>query len=71
MRRRCESGNRERAIAVLVEGGRAERRRSSRMSFRCWLGRLSDYALFALRKVAEERVGQLTDALLDPSQRLQ
>src|SRR3954463_3572568 len=29
---------------------------------------LADYALFALRKVAEERVGQLTDALLDPSQ---
>jgi hypothetical protein len=31
-------------------------------------GSLSDYALFALRKVAEERVGQLTDALLDPNQ---
>jgi hypothetical protein len=31
-------------------------------------GPLSDYALFALRKVAEERVGQLTDALLDPNQ---
>jgi AAA family ATP:ADP antiporter len=30
-------------------------------------GPLSDYAVFALRKVAEERVGQLTDALLDPS----
>jgi hypothetical protein len=29
---------------------------------------LADYALFALRKVAEERVGQLTDALLDPNQ---
>jgi len=29
---------------------------------------LADYALFALRKVAEERIGQLTDALLDPSQ---
>ena len=29
-------------------------------------GPLSDYAVFALRKVAEERVGQLTDALLDP-----
>jgi ATP:ADP antiporter, AAA family len=28
---------------------------------------LADYALFALRKVAEERVGQLTDALLDPN----
>jgi hypothetical protein len=31
-------------------------------------GPLSDYALFALRKVSEERVGQLTDALLDPNQ---
>jgi hypothetical protein len=30
--------------------------------------RLADYALFALRKVAEERVGELTDALLDPNQ---
>ena len=29
---------------------------------------LADYALFALRKVAEERVGELTDALLDPNQ---
>ena len=31
-------------------------------------GPLSEYAVFALRKVAEERVGQLTDALLDPGQ---
>lgn len=29
---------------------------------------VADYALFALRKVAEERVGQLTDALIDPNQ---
>ena len=29
---------------------------------------LADYALFALRKVAEEHVGQLTDALMDPNQ---
>jgi hypothetical protein len=29
---------------------------------------LADYALFALRKVVEERVGLLTDALLDPNQ---
>ena len=29
---------------------------------------LADYALFALRKVAEEHVGELTDALLDPNQ---
>ena len=29
---------------------------------------VADYAVFALRKVAEERVGELTDALLDPNQ---
>jgi len=29
---------------------------------------LADHALFALRKVAEERVGELTDALIDPNQ---
>jgi ATP/ADP translocase len=29
---------------------------------------LGDYAVFALRKVAEEHVGELTDALLDPNQ---
>jgi AAA family ATP:ADP antiporter len=29
---------------------------------------VADHALFALRKVAEERVGELTDALLDPGQ---
>ena len=31
---------------------------------------LADYALFALRKVAEEHVGQLTDALLDRNREL-
>ena len=29
---------------------------------------VADYALFALRKVAEERVGELVDALIDPNQ---
>jgi hypothetical protein len=29
---------------------------------------VADHAMFALRKVAEERVGQLVDALIDPSQ---
>lgn len=29
---------------------------------------LGDYAVFALRKVAEEHVGELSDALLDPNQ---
>jgi hypothetical protein len=34
------------------------------------LGRdsVADFALFALRKVAEERVGELVDALIDPNQ---
>src|SRR5262245_16417503 len=31
---------------------------------------LGDYAVFALRKVAEEHIGELTDALLDPNQPL-
>jgi ATP:ADP antiporter, AAA family len=31
---------------------------------------LGDYAVFALRKVAEEHVGELTDALIDPNQPL-
>lgn len=29
---------------------------------------VADYAMFALKKVAEERIGELTDALLDPNQ---
>jgi hypothetical protein len=29
---------------------------------------VADYAVFALRKVVEERVGELTDAMLDPAQ---
>ena len=32
-----------------------------------WEG-VAEHAVFALRKVAEERVGELTDALLDPNQ---
>jgi hypothetical protein len=59
-------GNRERSIAVL---SREEGLSAGLVSHVIPLlaGPLSDYALFALRKVAEERVGQLTDALLDPS----
>jgi hypothetical protein len=29
---------------------------------------VADHAMFALRKVAEERVGQLVDGLIDPNQ---
>jgi hypothetical protein len=32
---------------------------------------LADYAVFALRKVAEEHVGQLTDAMLDPNREVE
>jgi hypothetical protein len=58
-------GNRERSIAVL---SREEGLSAGLVSHVIPLlaGPLSDYAVFALRKVAEERVGQLTDALLDP-----
>ena len=60
-------GNRERAIAVLT---RQEGLSAGLVahSIPLLVGPLSDYALFALRKVAEERIGQLTDSLLDPSQ---
>ena len=63
-------GNRERSIAVL---SREEGLSAGLVSHVIPLlaGPLSDYAVFALRKVAEERVGQLTDALLDPERRLQ
>jgi hypothetical protein len=65
--RALTEGNRARAIAVL---SREEGLSAGLISHVIPLlaGPLSDHALFALRKVAEERVGQLTDALLDPSQ---
>ena len=60
-------GNRARAIAVLT---REEGLSAGLVAHTIPLltGPLSDYALFALRKVAEERIGQLTDSLLDPNQ---
>ena len=66
-RERCGEGSRERAIAVLSrEDGLSAGLVSHAIPLLA--GPLSDYAVFALRKVAEERVGQLTDALLDPGQ---
>ena len=64
--RALREGNREQSIAVL---SREEGLSAGLVSHVIPLlaGPLSDYALFALRKVAEERVGQLSDALLDPS----
>ncbi len=60
-------GHRERAIEVL---SREEGLNAGLVSHAIPLlsGPLSDFAVFALRKVAEERIGQLTDALLDPNQ---
>jgi hypothetical protein len=65
--RALRRGSRERAIAVL---SREEGLGVGLVSHAIPLlaGPLSDYAVFALRKVAEERVGQLTDALLHPAQ---
>jgi len=65
--RALRSGNRERAREVL---SREEGLSAGLVSHAIPLleGPLSDHALFALRKVAEERVGQLMDALLDPNQ---
>ena len=67
MMRALRSGHRERAIAVL---SREEGLSAALVADAIPLlaGPLADYAVFALRKVAEERVGQLTDALLDPGQ---
>ncbi len=61
------SGDRQRAIEVL---SREEGLSAALVSDAIPLlaGPLADYAMFALRKVAEERVGQITDALLDPNQ---
>jgi hypothetical protein len=65
--RALRRGSRERAIAVLSrEDGLSAGLVAHAIPL--LVGPLSDYAVFALRKVAEERVGQLTDALLDPGQ---
>ncbi len=47
---------------------RACRPRSSARDSAARVGAVADDAMFALRKVAEERVGELTDALVDPNQ---
>jgi len=65
--RALQSGNRERAIEVLSrEDGLSAALVAHAIPLLA--GPLADYAVFALRKVAEERIGQLTDALLDPNQ---
>jgi hypothetical protein len=62
------TGNRESAVRVLsrdegIAGGLV----AYVIPLLAW-DSLADHALFALRKVAEEHIGELTDALLDPNQ---
>jgi len=62
------SRDRQRAVAVLARpAGLAPALVVHVIPLLAWEP-LADYALFALRKVAEERVGELSDALLDPRQ---
>jgi hypothetical protein len=62
------SRNRERVIEVLSrEEGLSAGLVPHAITLLAW-DQVADHALFALRKVAEEHVGQLVDALLDPNQ---
>ena len=62
------SRNRARVISVLTrEDGLTAGLVPHAITLLAW-DQVSDHAMFALRKVAEEHVGQLVDALLDPNQ---
>jgi len=62
------SRSRERVIEVLArEEGLSAGLVPHAITLLAW-DPVADHALFALRKVAEEHVGQLVDALLDPNQ---
>jgi len=62
------SRNRERVIDVLCrEEGLSAGLVPHAITLLAW-DQVADHALFALRKVAEEHVGQLVDAMLDPNQ---
>src|SRR5262245_27639063 len=62
------SRNRARVADVLSkEDGIAPALVAHAITLHAW-DQVADYAMFALRKVAEEHVGQLVDALLDPNQ---
>ena len=65
---RLRSGNHDAAMSVLTRGDGLDGALVAHVIPLLASPSLADYALFALRKVAEERVGQLTDALLDPNQ---
>ncbi len=62
------SGNRERVINVLSRSEGLEAGLVPHVIPLLASDPVADYAMFALRKVAEERVGELLDALLDPNQ---
>jgi len=62
------SRNRARVVSVLSrDDGLAAALVPHAMTLLAW-DQVADHAMFALRKVAEEHVGQLVDALLDPNQ---
>jgi hypothetical protein len=62
------SRNRPRVVEVLSrEDGLSAGLIPHAITLLAW-DQVADHALFALRKVAEEHVGQLVDALLDPNQ---
>ena len=62
------SRNRSRVVEVLSrEEGLTPGLVPHAITLLAW-DQVADHAMFALRKVAEERVGQLVDALLDPNQ---
>jgi HEAT repeat protein len=65
---RLRSGNHESAMRVLTRPEGLEGPLVPHVIPLLASPSLADYALFALRKVAEERIGELTDALLDPNQ---
>jgi len=62
------SRNRQRVVSILSrEDGLTPGLVPYAITLLAW-DQVADHALFALRKVAEEHVGQLVDALLDPNQ---
>lgn len=62
------SRNRQRVVGILSrEDGLTPGLVPHAITLLAW-DQVADHALFALRKVAEEHVGQLVDALLDPNQ---
>jgi AAA family ATP:ADP antiporter len=65
---RLRSRDRERVIQVLSRSEGLSAELVAHTIPMLAVDAVADYAMFALRKVAEERIGQLTDALIDPNQ---